>query len=205
MARLIITDPDGKHGILELTKPVITIGRGTANDLVLNHARVSRFHAVIKRTVEGEIVVADRGSTNGVFVNGERVTADTVIRPGDHVRIGDYDLHYESVNEAALDIRRAEIPLTVDQLLKRPEPNLPESPAQQFKFARPPIQESQSSLNDLRQQMKKMERENYLLTVLYDAGRALHSKISIDDIATETMELAFRIEGVERGFMMLFD
>jgi adenylate cyclase len=132
------------------------------------------------------------------------VTADTMIRPGDHVRIGDYDLHYESVNEAALDIRRAEIPLTVNQLLKRPEPNSPESAAQ-FKFARPRVQESQSSLNDLRQQMKKMERENYLLTVLYDAGRALHSKISIDDIANETMELAFRIEGVERGFMMLFD
>jgi adenylate cyclase len=205
MARLIITAPDGKHGILELTKSVITIGRGTANDLVLNHARVSRFHAVIKQTAEGETMVADRGSTNGVFVNGTRVAADTTIKPGDHVRIGDYDLHYESVNEAALDIRRAEIPLTVNQLLKRPEPNSAESAAQQFKFARPPIQESQSSLNDLRQQMKKMERENYLLTVLYDAGRALHSKISIDDIATETMGLAFRIEGVERGFMMLFD
>ena len=205
MARLIITAPDGKHGILELTKPVITIGRGTANDLVLNHARVSRFHAVIKQTSEGETVVADRGSTNGVFVNGTRVMADTVIRPGDHVRIGDYDLHYESVNEAALDIRRAEIPLTVNQLLKRAEADSQDSAAQQFKFAKPPIQESQSSLNDLRQQIKKMERENYLLTVLYDAGRALHSKISIDDIATETMGLAFRIDGVERGFMMLFD
>jgi adenylate cyclase len=150
-------------------------------------------------------MVADRGSTNGVFVNGARITADAVIRPGDHVRIGDYDLHYESVNEAALDIRRAEIPLTVNQLLKRADADSQESGAQQFKFSRPPIQESASSLNDLRQQMKKMERENYLLTVLYDAGRALHSKISIDDIATETMELAFRIEGVERGFMMLFD
>ena len=36
MARLIITSPDGKRGILELNKPVISIGRGSANDLVLN-------------------------------------------------------------------------------------------------------------------------------------------------------------------------
>ena len=32
MARLIISSPEGKRGILELTKPVITIGRGNANE-----------------------------------------------------------------------------------------------------------------------------------------------------------------------------
>ena len=43
MARLIISSPDGKNGILELNKPVITVGRGNANDLVLNDGSVSRF------------------------------------------------------------------------------------------------------------------------------------------------------------------
>ena len=47
MARLIISSPDGKNGILELNKPLITVGRGNANDLVLNDASVSRFHAVV--------------------------------------------------------------------------------------------------------------------------------------------------------------
>jgi adenylate cyclase len=41
--------------------------------------------------------------------------------------------------------------------------------------------------------------------VLYDAGKALSARLSIDDIAEQVMNLAFRIEGVERGFMMLFD
>ena len=36
MARLLISSPDGKRGILEITKPVITVGRGHSNDLVLN-------------------------------------------------------------------------------------------------------------------------------------------------------------------------
>ena len=48
MARLIISSPDGRNGILELTKSVTTLGRGNANDLVLNDSSVSRFHAVIK-------------------------------------------------------------------------------------------------------------------------------------------------------------
>ena len=70
MARLIISSADGVSGILELTKPVVTIGRGSANDLVLDDDSVSRFHAVLKQEITGDILVADRGSTNGVLLNG---------------------------------------------------------------------------------------------------------------------------------------
>ena len=66
MARLIINSPDGKRGILELNKPVISIGRGSANDLVLYDSSVSRFHAVIKQQADQSVSIADRGSTNGV-------------------------------------------------------------------------------------------------------------------------------------------
>ena len=76
MARLIISSPDGKNGILELNKPVITVGRGNANDLVLNDASVSRFHAVIKLR-DNAIFVADRGSTNGIVLNDEKISKET--------------------------------------------------------------------------------------------------------------------------------
>src|SRR5579864_9655444 len=52
---------------------------------------------------------------------------------------------------------------------------------------------------------KKLERENYLLTVLYEAGKALNSKLALDHISEQVVSLAFLIEGVERGFVMLFD
>jgi pSer/pThr/pTyr-binding forkhead associated (FHA) protein len=76
MARLIISSPDGKNGILELNKPVITVGRGNANDLVLNDASVSRFHAVIKLR-DNSIFVADRGSTNGIVLNDVKISKET--------------------------------------------------------------------------------------------------------------------------------
>ena len=88
MARLIISAPDGKRGILELTKPLITIGRGNANDLVLNDPSVSRFHAVVKQSPQGAVLIADRGSTNGVMVNGTRITAEIELQKGDRARIG---------------------------------------------------------------------------------------------------------------------
>ena len=48
MARLIINASDGKRGLFEITKPVTTLGRGDANDLVLHDPSVSRLHAVVK-------------------------------------------------------------------------------------------------------------------------------------------------------------
>jgi adenylate cyclase len=58
---------------------------------------------------------------------------------------------------------------------------------------------------DSREEVERLERENYLLRVLYDAGKALNTKLSTDDIASQVMLLAFRVEGVERGFLMFFD
>jgi len=193
MARLIISAPDGKRGILELTKPVITVGRGNANDLVLNDLSVSRFHAVVKQSPEGAVVIADRGSTNGVMVNGARITAEVELHKGDRARIGAYELLFESVDDAVLQIRRADIPSAIEHVLRGGPAGQPAN-----------ISES-GAARETRATLEKLERENFLLHMLYDAGKALHAKLSIDDIAAEVMGLAFRVEGVERGFIMLFD
>ena len=58
---------------------------------------------------------------------------------------------------------------------------------------------------DLVREIKKLEKEKFLLTVLYDAGKALNSKLSLADVTEQVMSLVFRIEGVERGFMMFLD
>src|SRR5437879_5792674 len=195
MARLIINSPDGKSGILELKKSVVTIGRGSANDLVLNDTSVSRFHAVIKLLENDVITVADRGSTNGVLINSKRILADTVLNDGDAIKIGVYGLKFERFNDSALIVKKAEIPSTLNHVLRGEL-----QPSVRKESVAP-----DTSASDLLQTVRKLERENYLLTVLYDAGKALNSKLSVDDIASQVMELSFRIEGVERGFMMLFD
>jgi adenylate cyclase len=195
MARLIINSPDGKRGILELKKPVITIGRGNANDLVLNDTSVSRFHAVIKLAEDDAVTIADRGSTNGVLINSKRILADTVLNDGDAIKIGVYGLKFERFNDSALIVKKAEIPSTLKHVLRGEL-----QPSVRKESVAP-----DTSASDLLHTVRKLERENYLLTVLYDAGKALNSKLSVDDIASQVMELSFRIEGVERGFMMLFD
>ena len=194
MARLIISSPDGKKGILELNKPITTIGRGNANDLVLNDSSVSRFHAVVKLQ-NNSIFIADRGSTNGVIVNNEKIAQDRELNSGDIASIGRYELRLETIDDKAIQVRRAEWPATLNQIMRgRGESTSPSS-----------ADVSQASLTELAGRVKKLEHENYLLTVLYDAGKALNAKLSIDDIGAQVMSLAFRIEGVERGFIMLFN
>lgn len=65
---------------------VITIGRGANNNVVLNNPAVSNFHCemVIKN---GATVITDKNSSNGVYVNGVRVTSKSLIK-GDIVTLG---------------------------------------------------------------------------------------------------------------------
>ena len=194
MPRIIISSPDGRRGVLELTRPVITIGRGTGNDLVLNDASVSRFHAVIK-VHDHTVSIADRGSTNGIIRNGEKIAEESELQNGDVIQVGQYALRLEKLDEKGIQIRRAEWPSTLDQIMRGRTGQVP----------LPPAGEAIESPAELASRVRKLERENYLLTVLYEAGKALNSKLSIDDLSRQVIALASMIEGVERGFVMLFD
>jgi adenylate cyclase len=196
MARLIISSPDGKRGILELTKPVITVGRGNGNDLVLNDSSVSRFHAVFKVEEDG-VAIADRGSTNGVIVNGEKIQDEARLKNSDVVQVGLYEIRLEAMDEAGIQVRRAEWPSTLNQIMR----------GRTGQIAAPPRQAEapETAIADMAARVKKLERENYLLTVLYEAGKALQGKHSIDEIGHQVITLASLIEGVERGFVMLLD
>jgi predicted component of type VI protein secretion system len=66
------------------------IGRDPGCELMLDNLGVSRRHAQL-REVEGKFLVEDLNSTNGVFVNGRRVTTSEVT-PGDEIKIGKFTL-----------------------------------------------------------------------------------------------------------------
>src|SRR3954451_43665 len=64
----------------------LVIGREA--DIPVPDLQMSRRHAVLKPGSDGAVIVEDLGSTNGVMVNGRRVTAPVVVRPGDRVEMG---------------------------------------------------------------------------------------------------------------------
>src|SRR5438552_19066254 len=73
---------------IELPGDRVTIGKGEENDLALDDDEtVSRLHAVFDRFPAGWCVT-DLGSSNGTYVNGERIFAARRLRHGDEVRVG---------------------------------------------------------------------------------------------------------------------
>lgn len=65
----------------------LRIGRAVGNDLVLADEEVSRYHATVW-VHGGQVYIRDENSTNGTWVNERRITAPTLLRPGDRVRLG---------------------------------------------------------------------------------------------------------------------
>ena len=71
----------------------LTIGRAAECGIAVPNVRVSRFHAKIVAE-RGGLAIEDTGSTNGTFVNGERVLRRT-LAPGDEIGVGDATLRIE--------------------------------------------------------------------------------------------------------------
>lgn len=66
----------------------LVIGRDPECDVILNDDRASRRHATIERTGDDSFRLVDHGSTNGIFVNEERVDGTAMLLAGTPFRIG---------------------------------------------------------------------------------------------------------------------
>jgi pSer/pThr/pTyr-binding forkhead associated (FHA) protein len=84
-----------KRRSIELKKGVrLGVGRTRENDLSIDDASVSKLHASLTVNDNGDLIVADTGSTNGTFVNDERIPYGKAIIVGDggRVRFGSVDV-----------------------------------------------------------------------------------------------------------------
>jgi DNA-binding response OmpR family regulator len=94
-----------------LNDQVMTVGRAVENDVVITSRRVSREHAHLRR--EGwRVILEDLGSTNGTWLNGERILNPVELCDDDRIRIGDVTFVF---HDPAITIRETPFPeLEVD-------------------------------------------------------------------------------------------
>lgn len=76
----------------------LLIGRDATNGIAINDAEISRKHS--RLTFQGgKYVIEDLGSTNGTFINGQRLAGPVVLKPGDVVSLGEQIvLMYDAIN-----------------------------------------------------------------------------------------------------------
>ncbi len=87
-SRLIVRTGPNPGTVFDLAKEVTMLGRDVTNDIPIGDAEISRQHARLTRT-PGGMVLEDLGSTNGTFVNGERLASPRLLRAGDTVGFGE--------------------------------------------------------------------------------------------------------------------
>ncbi len=95
-----LTDPSGQAHLLE--NETTRLGRAVDNEIVIATPKASRDHAHIRR--EGrKTLLEDLGSTNGTFLNGERVQAAVSLRDGDHITVGGVAFTFHDPDVTSVD------------------------------------------------------------------------------------------------------
>jgi pSer/pThr/pTyr-binding forkhead associated (FHA) protein len=137
--RLVLLSGSGAGTEYPLEKSEVFLGRDLSNDVVINDPEVSRQHA--RLVLSGNTyAMEDRGSTNGTFLRGQRLSGPVLLNPGEIITIGEkVTLKFEAApidpNATVAAFRRpaAETSTPVSQPFvpqqPAPQPYVPQQPA----------------------------------------------------------------------------
>jgi signal transduction histidine kinase len=179
----------------ELAGPVVGAGRDATNAIHLHDIEVSRRHAEFRLTLDGTgYRIHDRGSANGVFVNGQPVK-DYLLRSGDQVQIGKTVLVFslgrgEGVAADLSDRIR---------MFARPDAEL----SSQIVSAIGDEEGSRilSSPEEVQSPWLRTRLAN--LAIVYEASQAVSHILDLDELLDRILELTFRSIEADRGCIML--
>jgi adenylate cyclase len=209
MPRLIIERPGAQPRLYELKEGSrIHIGRAASNDITLPHPSISRSHALLEGKSDAWLVT-DQRSANGVLVNGVRIE-HMELKNGDVIGLGDIKIRFENTTTGTVVAKASpELATHLTQIIDREGvAKLLEGakqgaePGRHVAEAETPSQWSESRV-DTNGRIEYLQRENRLLTLLYQVSRALGDKATVDDVTQCVLDLVLQIDGAERGYAML--
>ena len=194
MPRLIVIKGADEGKQVDLTEPVLTVGRDGTNQIRLHDTEVSRRHAEFRQE-SGDYKLVDVGSANGTFVNNEKVN-ETVLHSGDHILIGQSILVY-----------------TTGRTGDRPAPDL----ADQIRMITRQDDELSSAIIKTigeaegrrilaqPQQAGTPWLKNALanLSIMYETIQAVSHILDVTQLLEKIMDLIFRSLEADRGCVML--
>ena len=93
--KFVVLSEQLRGRMFELNQDEITIGRSDERTICLKDPTVSTLHCKVTRNGD-KTVIADAGSTNGTKVNGNPLTSEYELQNGDIVRIGAFELLYDT-------------------------------------------------------------------------------------------------------------
>jgi signal transduction histidine kinase len=179
----------------ELTEAAVRVGRDPSNTIQVHDTEVSRHHAEIRRT-ENDYAISDLGSSNGTFVNGQRVRSYR-LNSGDQLQVGRtlmlYTAPAEEPQEDLADI------VSIGSAAE---------PGDRAHIVRSFTQQEGSRIFEPQAELPQnswLARARSNLQVMYRTALAVSHTLDIDQLLQRIMELIFEWVEADRGCIMLMD
>lgn len=205
MFKLVISDEEGKTTVVPLAHDQVTIGRREGNTVRLTERNVSRRHARLTKS-NGTFVVEDLGSYNGVKINGQRIEANTALRSGDRLEIGDYQIDFE---DDRLALARTD-PAGLSPSYSAPPPRLVmmggPAPGAEFSLSQPKLRIGRDEQLEIWVNHKSISREHAELRVkdghvtIFDLDSANGVRVNSEDVARAELQSGDIVEVGEVQF-----
>lgn len=170
------------------------LGRDAGNSIQIHDTEVSRRHAEIRR-VDGKYFLVDLGSSNGTYINAERIH-ERALTSGDTLQIGRTTLLYTEPSEGAenlgekINIVGQNHSADQSRILRSMKP---EEGSEIFEFG---VERTQSPW---------LARARSNLQIMYRTALAVSHTLDIDQLLSRIMELIFEWVEADRGCIMLVD
>jgi len=180
MPELEVLTNNGEQRRLRIPEGPVVIGRGTESDVVLSDELLSRRHAEIGLR-NGEFYLTDLRSTNGTFINGERVVGERRLRHGDLIALGQSRLVFSDG-----------VPDTGEHVFLLG--------AQSYK-----IQELQSRVTSRAVEVVDLTRQTRVFHLLGKASSSLLGHRPLPELFERVLDVVFEAVPVERAAIALLE
>jgi len=192
VASLLVIQGADQGKRFEFNTGPVALGRDNSNAVQLHDNEVSRRHAELRLDPKGYRLV-DLGSSNGTFVNDQRVDR-TVLRSGDRVQVGETVLVFQGD-----PVIQRELTARVD-LLARSSPE-----DRSAILRRIPSDEGSRVLQAPDVAAGWLRGRLMPLSVMYRATQAISNVLDIDALSPQILELVFESIAADRGAILLKD
>ena len=99
MARLILSLKGRELDKFLIGQGKVVAGRSPDCDITIDNPAISRKHTQIEFK-NGDYVLTDLNSSNGTFLNGERIEVPQSLKPGDVIGVAKFELHFQEAPQA---------------------------------------------------------------------------------------------------------
>ncbi|HEX3528785.1 MAG TPA: adenylate/guanylate cyclase domain-containing protein [Thermoanaerobaculia bacterium] len=172
------------------------VGRAMACDLLISDPTVSRQHAELESSSAG-VVVHDLQSTNGTYVNGQRVAREALAPPGSHISFGKVDFAVHE-SEAIVAAEDSGDDSSQDATILRQVPVRGGADIASRLAAVP----QGSSLLKIAGE-SAAERQTRKLDLLLDIAKELSQQVEIDRLLEKVVDVTFQVMSVDRVAILL--